>query len=666
MAAPPPLVKPLALDGITGGEPRSPGAGDGFAASPPPSGLGGAGSVSPQRRRQQRQLKKKPAIRLHVHILDKSFPMNVGRGTQDLKWLATVAAQRFDRLARPNGRTRQREVVRAGAANCRVVLPAEVRTPRASPRPGAAAGDDGSGGGGWPYDFVHPKTRIRDVLRTGDHVEIVVDLDRAARGVAPALQKEKAWSRVHDSGFQDYAFRNSTTSLEYRLQQEKIIRDRAARLREGQAMLRREIANQLFGADVNTSPEEIQRAFEEELKEMAMPMFIRGAKQRNAVNAALREAYDDICLTFRYYGGLGNKADVIENAEQSLRKPREDADDDNEETISFSEFMTFVKQSRIWHEEKGGPPPIGSHGNGIITMQTLKEIFRVVNSKMEASGGGGGSKFRVRGDDELDRAEFMEALVHLARHKYSKEFENDGSEQLYHLLTEFIAKHAKHLVPNEFRAQLASSDSAQLILDNLEVFRFVFDRYADARSKTMGRNAFVRLLLDIGMMAPDNKEKNKYKRRPVKEDPVDPGSLTLDDVKRLLIDVNKETFAESSAADQERGSTRTGSPGSWREGSAVAAAFVDFNQPLGSSRHSNPLGTGAGRTNSGPPERGLVFVEFIEAVARAGNLRWRFEADDLDHRIETSIQQLRRQQFEQTNRRYLPSGTRNSQEKSRR
>lgn len=90
---------------------------------------------SPQRRRQIKQLKKQPAIRLHIHILDKSFAMNVGRGTQDLKWLATVAAQRFDRMTKAHGRVRQRETMRA-LRNVRVVLPAEVRTPRGSPPTG--------------------------------------------------------------------------------------------------------------------------------------------------------------------------------------------------------------------------------------------------------------------------------------------------------------------------------------------------------------------------------------------------------------------------------------------------------------------------------------------------------------------------------------------------
>ena len=69
------------------------------------------------------------------------------------------------------------------------------------------------------------------------------------------------------------------------------------------------------------------------------------------------------------------------------------------------------------------------------------------------TGSGGGSRFRVRGDGEFDRSEFMEALLHLARHKFNKMYENNGAVQLEHLLTDFVSKHAKLLVPNEFRAR---------------------------------------------------------------------------------------------------------------------------------------------------------------------------------------------------------------------
>ena len=280
-------------------------------------------------------------------------------------------------------------------------------------------------------------------------------------------------------------------------------------------MLRREIANQLFGADVNASPQDIQRAFEEEVKAMAVPMFIRGAKQRTAINEHLRQAYDDICLTFRYYGGLGSKAEIIENTNKSLhslgKKNKADGsggdggnDDDNEETISFNEFMQFVKQSRIWDNDGGSE---GLESSRAITLTTLKEVFRVVNSKMET--GGGGARFRVRGDGEFDRSEFMEALIHLARHKFNKMYDNNGAVQLEHLLTDFVCKHAKLLVPNEFRAKLASSDSAPLILDNIEVFRFIFDKYADGKTAMMDRNAFLEVLCDVGMMAMVTDRKGK-------------------------------------------------------------------------------------------------------------------------------------------------------------
>ena len=142
----------------------------------------------------------KPGDALSTCTSRQSFVLNVGKGTQDLKWLATVAAQRFDRMARPNGRMRQRETIRAGAGKCRVVLPAEVRTPRSSPRPGLNEAESG-----WPYDFVHPKTRIRDVLRNGDHVEITVD-QTATAVLHQLLQKEKAWTRVEDSAFRTMRF----------------------------------------------------------------------------------------------------------------------------------------------------------------------------------------------------------------------------------------------------------------------------------------------------------------------------------------------------------------------------------------------------------------------------------------------------------------------------
>jgi hypothetical protein len=257
-------------------------------------------------------------------------------------------------------------------------------------------------------------------------------------------------------------------------------------------------------------------------------------------------------------------------------------------------------------------------------MATLKEIFRVVNSKMEKGGGAAGGGFRVQGDGEFDRSEFMEALIHLGRYKYAKQHENDGSMQLEALLNDFISVHAQHLVPNEFRAQLAGSDSANLVLDNLEVFRFIFDRYADSKKRTMDRNTFLKLMYDIHMMVPIE-ERGRRKIELLHE--ADQGALSIDQVDQLLREV------QSGAGDETE--KKSGGSGG---GSALNTARTDAT------------------TEEEEDQVGLVFVSFIEAVCRAGNERWQYEADDLDHRIETTIQQMRQLQFEKTNRRYLKSG----------
>jgi hypothetical protein len=375
-----------------------------------------------------------------------------------------------------------------------------------------------------------------------------------------------------------------------------------------------------------------------------------GATQRAAVNELLREHYDDICLTFRYYGGLGSKAEMIESADKLLHASGASGDgdgdgDDNEDTISFSEFMQFVQQSRIWDNDGGSE---GLESSRAITMTTLKEVFRVVNSKMETSSGSG-ARFRVRGDGEFDRAEFMEALVHLARPKFNKMYDNDGSVQLRHLLTDFVSNHAKLLVPNEFRARLAGSDSANLILDHIEVFRFIFDKYADGRSSTMDRGAFLEVLCDVGMMAMvlDRKgKKNILHRRGGDEE-----ARALEEArwrrKRAADGRGGRGLADDLEDDMP-------DPGLTME---EVHQFLGEMVNDGGSRADGDAGevSGEGLTQGVP---GLVFVGFIEAMARAGNVRWRFEAEDLDHRVETTIQQLRRLQFEKTNRRYLQSGKR--------
>ena len=191
-------------------------------------------------------------------------------------------------------------------------------------------------------------------------------------------------------------------------------------------------------------------------------------------------------------------------------------------------------------------------------------------------------------------------------------------------MVDYISSHAKHLVPNEFRAQLASSDSANLVLDNVEVFRFIFDRYANSKSRTIDRNTFLKLMYDIDMMVPVEEKGNRGRKIELLNQ-ADQGALTIDQVDQLLDLVYGEAAKNVEKTNKDGGSA------------------------LNTERTENSQ-------DDGEETVGLVFVSFIEAVCRAGNERWQYEADDLDHRIETTIQQLRRLQFEKTNRRYLPQG----------
>ena len=61
--------------------------------------------------------RKKPApMKLHVHAEDKMFIMNVGRGSQDLRWPSMAAAQRY------NSMTKSREECGSENGSARIVV----------------------------------------------------------------------------------------------------------------------------------------------------------------------------------------------------------------------------------------------------------------------------------------------------------------------------------------------------------------------------------------------------------------------------------------------------------------------------------------------------------------------------------------------------------------
>ena len=79
--------------------------------------------------------------------------------------------------------------------------------------------------------------------------------------------------------------------------------------------------------------------------------------------------------------------------------------DENDETISPREYAFFCRQTGILDNKK-------------IKIRTIQEIFRLVNSEVEDDGMQGSGQYRMRGDAEFDRGEFLASLVHVALKRF--------------------------------------------------------------------------------------------------------------------------------------------------------------------------------------------------------------------------------------------------------
>ncbi len=118
-------------------------------------------------------------IKIHVHVHGLVFTVPCGAGTQEMRWLATVAAQRFS-AAVPAGRMRQREPTNEKRG---VYLPTDF----------SMCASDGSALEPRP-DFLHPRTKIADSLRSGDHVAVQLNLEGGLEAAGPTQWQELAFS----------------------------------------------------------------------------------------------------------------------------------------------------------------------------------------------------------------------------------------------------------------------------------------------------------------------------------------------------------------------------------------------------------------------------------------------------------------------------------------
>jgi hypothetical protein len=436
---------------------------------------------------------RKPVIKVHVHIHDKEFVMNVGTGKQELKWLAMVAAQRYVAMSKPRGRIRQREKPRRARVGTSSFQPIQLKTPRLSPRADPL----------WPYDFPHPQTKIRDLLRNGDHVEIKLDTTGNMDHMV--------------TGFQSYAFHNSTEKMNRRRPKELGLRNAQEDRIKKREEKRLHIARSLFGEEIDLSTEMTMNMFSSEWGSIKIPSYVKSKQEIQQLEQVVKKHYVSICTAFKFYGGLGD----IAAAEQSMNMfnhagKYEEVDDgqeeeeDDDDSISMSEFESFCSKTGIMDGYR-------------VSHKVILEVFKIVNQKMEQHGDGGGM-FKVSGDEQFDRSEFIEALILLAHYKFDKEFDNKIVTQMQNIMTQFVHPHVERLKPSEFRLQMAEGAMCNLLLDNIGTFKTVFNMYIEEKTNNeMNTRTFQKFCTHVGFME-------------------GPGALSKKQVEYIFVESQNERF----------------------------------------------------------------------------------------------------------------------------
>ena len=408
-----------------------------------------------------------------------------------------VAAQRYVVLSKPNGRMRQREQRRTARVGTKAFQPINITTPRLSPRADPL----------WPYSFPHPKTRIRDLLRNGDSVEVKLDTTGNMDHMV--------------TGFQNYAFHNSVTKQERRrpveVQQRAEQIDKIKRREEK----RLQIARSLFGEEIDLETKETMAMFASEWETIKMPSYVKSKQEIVQLEQIIKEHYVSICTAFKFYGGLGDvaKAELSMNLHNKghndgnktrFEEEEEEAEEDDDDTISLPEFESFCGKTGILDGYK-------------VSHRDIVEVFRIVNQKMEQHGKGGG-KFKVKGDEYFDRSEFIEALILLAHFKYDKEYDGKITTQLHNLMSQQVIPHVERLKPSEFRLKMAIGKVCNLLLDSIGVFREVFQLYADKKTNNeMNQRTFTKFCIHVGFMEGGQQ-------------------LTKKDVERVFVESQNERF----------------------------------------------------------------------------------------------------------------------------
>ena len=317
-------------------------------------------------------------MRVTVHVAHAEFVIQVGRGNQTLKWLATAAAQRFQNSLVNHGRLRQREV----DGNLCAYLPSGIT----SPRPEDNKEEDAAGSASFS-----PSDRIRDVLQDGDHVYVSLTMDQDVSRDKGAVV----------TSFQRAAFQTHQPHQRRVRTFIKKVSTRRKPKKASDTVTARDVSN-LF------DDRHIQNAIE--LRRRCRQEFDR-SKIRDLAD---KNNHEDPELTFEVLSKYFHELEEIYMFFSTL-------DDGPINSMSVQEFQEFTKHCGMLdrsYKSTGGQDfeEDESDISSGLKLESLRTIFVACNIEKDAEG-------RIVHNPnnptrEMLRFEFLEAVVRLALAKY--------------------------------------------------------------------------------------------------------------------------------------------------------------------------------------------------------------------------------------------------------
>ena len=382
-----------------------------------------------------------------VHVHDQVFPIPCGKGKQTFKWLALTACARYRQSCVARGRLRTRE---CGSPKLGMFNARSVSTPSLS-----------------SDDYIDPRIHLRDVLHTGDHVQVDLDDDRS--NIKRISQRRNLTTSDHlrDEGetlpvlvgpfyerltkgevatFASSAFYVSDECTEAVTRLEK---ETKAEKERKEVEAKENAARLLFGNEASSATggggHDVDDAFEAEWKLLDFAAFMPIKREQDEMKVVMRRYYQDLRAVFRHYCQLHDGAEG-------------DGCLDSEEFVAFAEASGIIDDDKMQHKH-------------------LQKVFERVNQELHMTAGGG--MYKSKGDDKFTRSEFLESIIQIALMKYDKLWDDDPSTQFEELMEQHVEPHFHKVVPDDdgadkYKQLMLQPRNSAVLISHIDLIKTVF------------------------------------------------------------------------------------------------------------------------------------------------------------------------------------------------